>query len=728
MGKNKKGKEMTKQLFLVFGIILLNQFCLAEGLDTYSQTGKVIDYKGEPAAGATVICYHDDSNFLNNPSKSCDSVYTSLDGKFSFEMSKERSISLIVAYKSGLALGWAGMNIESELSPTIRLSKPVILKGIIVDEKDNPIENADVRVYLRNEMMSRPGEIAFDVPDPENWYSRKTDAQGQFVFNNIPEGSYAIFQVKASGKASICVERDNKSYTEYFTAGRDDIRIVLPTEARIKGQVIDEATGQSLAGVQVKAEFYKIDSFLYPVKVVQTDSNGVFEFLQLESHKYQLSIKDDKEGYGYVNIDVGSGQTIDDVKIMYKKGLPFKVKVYDPVDEAGIQDVSVKVFQSDTDSKHDRFFQQVMTDINGIAELMIPPGESCIDVIKPHYGTTVYDMDQLTINPERESEIEVAFNYSAYFYSGQVVDEQGNPLAGAEIIEEEFGPRVITDANGYFNTKNIQMYGSFIPASADILARHESTRLAALAQLRDPNRTGHLTGKVVLKPAYTIKGKVADPNGKAIPAAYVQLVDGKYFKPYIKVGTDPNGTFNIPSVPQNSRYAIVVSAEGFGLTKVSLIPYTDDVVEPVQMEPIVLLPADKELSGFVLDANDLPVQNALLSVYGPQLSSNIGRPPYVRLFTDKQGRFYYKGVSEEPLEISAKPPTEQQKYGKVFARGGDTDIKIILGQTLYYSRSLVGKKLPTLKDFGIDSIQDGNQVLLCFFDIEQRPSRNCITE
>ncbi|MBN1975755.1 MAG: redoxin domain-containing protein [Sedimentisphaerales bacterium] len=46
------------------------------------------------------------------------------------------------------------------------------------------------------------------------------------------------------------------------------------------------------------------------------------------------------------------------------------------------------------------------------------------------------------------------------------------------------------------------------------------------------------------------------------------------------------------------------------------------------------------------------------------------------------------------------------------------------------SLSLFGKNLPDLKDLGVTPVPDINDkiVLICFFDIEQRPSRNCILE
>ncbi len=65
------------------------------------------------------------------------------------------------------------------------------------------------------------------------------------------------------------------------------------------------------------------------------------------------------------------------------------------------------------------------------------------------------------------------------------------------------------------------------------------------------------------------------------------------------------------------------------------------------------------------------------------------------------------------------------------AEGGDKDVKVILGQRLVHVRyvSLSGKPLPDLKDLKIEipaDDSDSKMMLVCFFDMEQRPSRNCI--
>ena len=60
-------------------------------------------------------------------------------------------------------------------------------------------------------------------------------------------------------------------------------------------------------------------------------------------------------------------------------------------------------------------------------------------------------------------------------------------------------------------------------------------------------------------------------------------------------------------------------------------------------------------------------------------------------------------------------------------------MKIVLGQDRVHRPhvSLVGKPLPELKDLGIElspADTDDEMMLVCFFDMEQRPSRNCISQ
>jgi hypothetical protein len=77
-------------------------------------------------------------------------------------------------------------------------------------------------------------------------------------------------------------------------------------------------------------------------------------------------------------------------------------------------------------------------------------------------------------------------------------------------------------------------------------------------------------------------------------------------------------------------------------------------------------------------------------------------------------------------------------YGSIETEGGASDVKVVISQrstsTRYQPKqppSLVRKSIPDLKDLGVNlSPEDieGKRVLVCFWDMQQRPSRHCLTQ
>ncbi|GAF93532.1 unnamed protein product, partial [marine sediment metagenome] len=198
--------------------------------------------------------------------------------------------------------------------------------------------------------------------------------------------------------------------------------------------------------------------------------------------------------------------------------------------------------------------------------------------------------------------------------------------------------------------------------------------------------------------------------------------------------TDANGVYCIRSVPpegDNLKYAIVAYAEGFGQTAAKRIPFHSDTARPVHLEPIVLQPADEVISGVVEDSNDQPVAGVSVWVRGLRTIRNYRQMDYGETLTDEQGRFRITGICKEPLHIYASSPSAQRLTGQTWANGGNENVRVILGQKLIFSPSLIGKPLPDLKDLKVDlSPTDtvDKMILVCFWDMQQRPSRNCIRE
>ena len=141
--------------------------------------------------------------------------------------------------------------------------------------------------------------------------------------------------------------------------------------------------------------------------------------------------------------------------------------------------------------------------------------------------------------------------------------------------------------------------------------------------------------------------------------------------------------------------------------------------------------ANLSVSGIVVDMDDKPVENA--RVYCQDRGQ-----PYRDTQTDPSGRFTLENLCAGKITIYAGKHTTTQLHGRIETEGGATGVKVVVSErpssTRYEPKrppSLVDRPLPELKEAGIDLPPvetDGKMLLVCFFDMEQRPSRHCITQ
>jgi len=726
-------------------VSVLSTPCCAGQVQTRTVAGRVIDYQARPVEGALVVCYGlepviDQYNIWDrwkaNKYEPLGCMSTKSDGRFSFRVAATEGFSpRVVAGKDGLALGWCHYTHSSELTNTIRLGKPSLFKGTVVDEVGHPVSGARVSICLRNRMMAEHTET--DYLDPESWFISHTDVDGQFVFDNIPKGATADFEVMAPGKAALWTFcGSGLDAGEQFYAGQTDIHIELPAESRLSGQVVDELTGRALAGIKILARPNNsaVRYDYHCPDPVKTDTGGRFELAGLAPAKYQLEAIFDQTRTACLTVTLEAGQIMRNVNIPLSRGIPFEVAVYDLEQENPIEDADVSVTQKPAESRYETFSQTVITDANGLARLRVPPGECEVRVYKSGYGG-MFEAQRVQLNPGKMLRHEISLPRSACILSGKIVDEQGQPLEDASVMQMMFGLRTITDAEGRFDTSHIGYFTSRLPSKVRVLARHVSSGLGGVGTLKDPDKCGRPRGRISLKPAYTLTGRITDPDGRNIPAAYVKLLQRRYRTLFTEVATNADGIYSIRSVPppegNDLQYVIAVCAEGFGLTQVSRIPFHEDTTKPVHIEPIILLPADHVISGVVQDSNGQPVADALVRIYGPRLSTTVGMPPCGKTLTDSQGRFRVEGMCREPLEIYAQSQSKKRQTGTTWAHGGNENVKVVLGQKLQFIPLLIGKPLPELKDFGINLSPvnaNGKAILVCFFDMNQRPSRNCLRQ
>jgi TolB protein len=315
--------------------------------------------------------------------------------------------------------------------------------------------------------------------------------------------------------------------------------------------------------------------------------------------------------------------------------------------------------------------------------------------------------------------------------TGVVRDEVGKPVDGAGIRILPYGRQVLsTDAEGKFEVswQPRRLGGS--QREHYLVARHRQRNLAAAVEIdRD---TKHLDIK--LTPGVILAGKVVDVEGKGIPSADISLIFrtsniGYGVREVTKI--DAEGNYEIRAVPSgySYRYSVSASAEGYGRQSVR-IDTVEAIDDRMELEPLGLAIADLSVSGVVVDVNDQPVAGASVHCSGEG-------QPYQRAHTNADGKFTLEKICAGRIRVTASILGETHLSGYTETEGGATDVKIVATERYSYARyvpkqppSLVREPLPELKDLAIELSADADDemILMCFWDIEQRPSRYCMRE
>jgi len=223
---------------------------------------------------------------------------------------------------------------------------------------------------------------------------------------------------------------------------------------------------------------------------------------------------------------------------------------------------------------------------------------------------------------------------------------------------------------------------------------------------------------------------VVDEDSRPIDITEIHLWDAKDHliadkESFVVTSTDKPGFYRIEEIPTGYYHVCSINEEGYA-------PFhrTDVLIEKDSINTInCILSRGGTIEGHVVNEQGKPVEGM------PVL---IKSPLYCRrdLITDENGRFYADYMPDMHYSVVAEPESESPYETAVF-RGdvlcGQKDIKIVIqnkkGTRL--GASLIGENLPGFEGIEINldtSLAKDKQILFCFFDYEQRPSRNCIIQ
>jgi uncharacterized GH25 family protein len=640
--------------------------------------GKVVDASGRPIAAAKVGLY-EMTGGVDTPTgyvvNRLTETTTEADGTFSFAAagSDAYSRAVIVARKSGLALGWAYWVMRENKQQDITLTPPQQLGGVVVDVEGKPLRDATVFV-TSGQIGTRPGDQRYLLgPPARQLLAAKTDATGHFTLDNLAGDAMFDLGVEKPGYATMMTfDQSSSGQRLSFATGKTDVRLVMHREARIEGRVVDRDSGRPVSGVSVVARSEQGIPSLQP-EPATSQVDGAFAFDALLSGAYSLSVAMPEEGLAEwvaapVPVALEAGQTQNDVTIAVSKGgiVEFVITAQasgEPIDRARVSIRDAARNQGGS----------VVSNVEGIARKRLMPGTYQLSGPYKQGYTRGGGPPSVTVVENTTQRVAMTLAESPKV-SGIVRDPEGKPVAGAEVLVLPRSTRdaAVSDVDGRYEVVWDRSSWGERDTTFCLLVRHAERNLAIAVEMGPDVRTLD----VKLQPAVTVVGKVVNPDGQSIAGARItpMLRMSNWGSSIARNGleTGPDGSFAVPALPRGQRYNIRAFAEGHGSAD-SDVEADRMQGDRVTVEALTLPVANLSISGRVVDADGHPIAGVRLEGYGEAQPNQVGTQ------TDSEGRFVLDGVCAGQIDLRADVIQEGRRLsGRMVAKGGVTDVRIVV--------------------------------------------------
>lgn len=543
-----------------------------------------------------------------------------------------------------------GINLDWKDPKRFQLSKGFSLKFRVIDEKNNPVENLNLRIAgatLPDEIRAR--EFWGDVPKlPKGFWNATTDVEGRCIIEGLPAGRYYV-------------DHDQEKYGQFpgrhhakfqYVAGdkMEEIGLKAVISSSVSGTV-RYPDGNPVAGARVKIlEHYSYVQGGCSAETT-TDIDGRYTLQRLLPSSYDIKVIVGKDILDLWTADIkpielAKGEGKLDFDFELEKGGVVKGRV--TLGDTGAPVPNYQVGVTTKDGASPLHLWWVVADGNGFYQHRIPAGNRKVypGGLNPKgYTTRSGDRSEMGV----DLEIEEGGTYENDFallrentIRGIVVDKTGNPISGAQVTCFDPPDRMShpmkteSDDQGRFSfilpagTENAGIFAEF---------KEEISKLGLKFALGEEARV------VIGETQWArVSGRVLDAEDRPIEGVIVAW-SGRYrieSIPY-RVTTDSEGKFESKILPGDNLITFWGSKEGYG-TDVSQASFKEG--ETVELAPITLNPTNAELGGVLVDLEGKPVANAQISASGYLQSENI---PNVS--TDDFGKFVLTGLVDGWLDV-----------------------------------------------------------------------------
>ena len=402
-----------------------------------------------------------------------------------------------------------------------------VVSGVLVDAADGkPVAGAQVLLRSGGRVMTtsdEAGRFRFEnVHGYKHGYTLWAH-RGNLVTEKVP-----VFEIPSEGRRAVTFK---------------PLRLEMKPGKQARFIVRSRETRQPIAEAAIR--------FGYPDRRnVPTDRDGVATVEGLLSEKYDVIV----EAVGYARhpqqIDLREAQAVTENEVALVPGGEVRGVV---LDEEGkpVADAAVAYWQAGGSGYHGDSFR---TDAEGRFRHRFLPLDVPLEVSIDKKGSVnaKEDISLTTDIRSRDVRITLRARPRGGSIAGVVLDESGNPIADAKVVNDGVGPEerlTVTNGQGMFVLQDLTE--GFAGVDVRVSAK-------GFAPQRVPVKPGTFEKPanitVTLKPGATIRGRVVSEAGEPVAGVYVMARSPVFRMGMESVRTDDQGEFALDSLPDDVHF------------------------------------------------------------------------------------------------------------------------------------------------------------------------------
>ncbi len=518
------------------------------------------------------------------------------------------------------------------------------LAGIVTDSGGQPIEGADVEIYVSTGTQDLIEIIQERALPPLD--QRQTDKSGRFLFDTLGgEASYRLV-ARASGYQKQQIEKVLVDVGQLA-----ELEIVLEGGSVLRGIVYDP-NGNTVAGARCKVNPVGVQAAGPPTdfndEPLETGDDGEFVFDTLGEGSYRLVVSHDDFATFVENKLRPSGETI---SVQLSQGCAITGGVFERATGEAIVGAQVTVHDIGgeqktgiTDAFGNYFVKGISETRRGVAHLNVEKlGYERVSNHKVEVaeGTVTEGIDHFL---DRNGIVR-----------GRVVDARGNPVIGVNVaarrnhssnaVVVNVGNRAFSEPDGSFVIEQVQTgEGTFLEGThSDFLKSQSEQFIVAAGE--------EVTGlELVMRLGGALSGRVVDENGRPIAEATVGAKDDlmSVVNPASltnKVYTDASGNFTLQRLEAGEQ-VLLCAAKGYLTVEVT----GHDVQEGRETQNVeIVMATGAFLAGTVRNSLGDPIAGARVTV----IDTSAGLKK-LTTSTDTSGAYRFDELGYFPVEVEAE--------------------------------------------------------------------------